>query len=172
MSVLSFSAYQYKQQSTIAKDFTVFFKPTPTLESLFKENQDKEDITVVYFWQKHCLCDAYVLGHFYTLMNEYGPKGVQFYIADMSPNTTNVEQPLNIPALPRNKLLLIQKQITHTPSVAIWNKNQDLIYLGAHSTENICNADTSIIQKVLSTIEYNRSAYNTNTTASGCFCPI
>jgi thiol-disulfide isomerase/thioredoxin len=155
-----------------ALDSVVFFEDTAVLETLLLEPAGTDTIkpiTVVYLWQSNCPCNASVLPHFYTLMDKYADKPVQFFLANMSPLVDPM--PL-IPRWQQNMIDALRPVVTHTPAVAIWDNQGQLTYYGAHNLGYVCNADTSFIEKILAALFNNIDAVNLNTMGDGCFCTL
>lgn len=152
-------------------DSVVFFESTQVLEQLMSPVGDNKSysIKVAYFWQAHCPCDAAVLPHFYELMNNFSPLSVSFVLAPMSDHSQTIP---NIPLMSSNQLDAVRDVINYTPSVAIWDAGGKLSYYGPHNLGFVCNAETSFIQKVLTSLLDNLSSINTNTVGEGCFCRV
>jgi thiol-disulfide isomerase/thioredoxin len=161
------SYYTFKNQLIQPIDSVVFFNDENALTQLY-HNTPQKNITVVYFWDNQCPCNASVLPHFQQLVKEYSEKGVRFLLADLSQTSSNTLP--DIAHISTEKLNTLKATVTHTPSTAIWNHNGELVYYGAHNMGYICNAETSFIQKVLEGIFEQRSISALNTMGDGCFC--
>lgn len=169
-----------------------FFDQSTEIEKAFASikwpDKQKDKIRVIYFWQAYCPCDATVMPHFNELYKAHAKDAIEFYLADISPVAlpTSGESLINLTAavsssernLPFDNLLskeltnLFRPFVSHTPSVAIWSKNNELTYYGPHSLGYVCNAETSFVKKVIDSLLQNIYSKNTNIVGKGCFCKV
>ena len=167
-----------------------FFDQATDIEKVYASikwpEQQKNKIRIIYFWQAYCPCDATVMPHFKELYKTHTQDAVDFYLADISPVALSAatESPANLTAVARernrvfDKLLgqkltnLFKPYVSHTPSVAIWNENNELTYYGPHNLGYVCNAQTSFVKKVIDSLLQNIFSKNINIVGKGCFCKV
>ncbi len=176
--VLALPLYYYVSHNYFLSTIEIaFFDNADDIDKVFKDAgfHDKDtgssSITVVYFWQAYCPCDATVLPHYKLMTEEYGEKSVDFFLADFSAADQKYETPFDRvldPAITEK----LRPLITHTPSVAIWDQNGSLTYYGPHNLGFVCNSDTSFVKKVIDSILQSITSKNTNVVGNGCFCKI
>ena len=176
----------------LATDSIAFFDQSTDIEKVYSaikwpDNQ-KNKIRVIYFWQAYCPCDATVMPHFKELYKAHTKDAIEFLLADISPVAAlpSVESLVILPAAassptrdhPFDNLLnqeltnLFRPFVSHTPSVAIWDENNELTYYGPHNLGYVCNAETSFVKKVIDSLLQNIYSKNTNIVGKGCFCKV
>lgn len=174
-----------------------FFDQAVDIEKVYASitwpDQQKNKIRVIYFWQAYCPCDATVMPHFNELYETHSKDAIEFYLADVSPVMASLtaageslnSSPSKLSAVASSKhrqvfdnLLsqeladLFSPFVSHTPSVAIWNEQNELTYYGPHNLGYVCNAETSFVKKVIDSLLQNIYSKNTNIVGEGCFCKI
>ena len=165
----------FKQPYIQAVNTLALFENATAVDEAFQsvkslaEQAGSETIRVIYFWQAYCPCNAPVLSHYNAMQREYSDKGIRFLLADLSPAAEGYSVPFD--KLVDNSFAQTLKSIvTYTPSVAIWDANNNLSYYGPHSLGFVCNAETSFVKKVIDTLLTGVSSVNVNTLGEGCFC--
>ncbi len=158
-----------------------FFDQSAGIEQVYKTiewpEDQKNNIRIIYFWQAYCPCDATVIPHFKELYKEHSDENVDFYLADLSPlalqnnNNPSYERPFSH-VLDSDISNLFRPFISHAPSVAIWDKNNELTYYGPHNLGFVCNADTSFVKKVVDSLLQNIQSKNINILGNSCFCAL
>lgn len=158
-----------------------FFDQSAGIEQVYKTiewpEHQKNNIRIIYFWQAYCPCDATVIPHFKELYKEHGDNNVDFYLADLSPiklqnnNQPSYERPFSH-VLDGDISNLFRPFVSHAPSVAIWDQNNELTYYGPHNLGFVCNADTSFVKKVVDSLLQNIYSKNTNIVGDSCFCKL
>ncbi len=158
-----------------------FFDQSAGIEQVYKTiewpEHQKNNIRIIYFWQAYCPCDATVIPHFKELYKEHGNNNVDFYLADLSPiklqnnNQPSYERPFSH-VLDGDISNLFRPFVSHAPSVAIWDQNNELTYYGPHNLGFVCNADTSFVKKVVDSLLQNIYSKNTNIVGDSCFCKL
>lgn len=153
-----------------------FFEPTPALEQLFLSNTDisgmKQGIKVVYFWQSDCPCDQFVKPHFLLMSDRYSKytiAPVNFYLAALDSDFIEGELSMLL-RLPEVLLEQVKEEVKATPSVGVWNANNELIYYGPHSLGYMCNDDSSLVKKVLDLLLSGQEFAPLAVVGDGCFC--
>ena len=155
-----------------------FFDQSADIEQVYKTIQwpahQKNTIRVIYFWQAYCPCDATVISHFKALYKEHADNNIEFYLADLSllSSQNTVYEPPFDNVLDQEISDAFKPFVSHTPSVAIWNQNNELTYYGPHNLGFVCNADTSFVKKVIDSLLQNMYSKNTNIVGESCFCKL
>jgi len=159
----------------------VFFEPSISMRRLFLNQAfDKEltednvkGIRVVYFYQHHCACDQLVKTHFLQLKEAYrqGKLAVSFYMAVLDDRPIDGDLSA-ITMFPPAALEAIRADVQATPSVAIWNSENELVYFGPHSPTDVCNDDSSLIKKVVDALLSGKPFNALSIVDSSCYCSI
>lgn len=165
----------------LSTEQVAFFDQSAGVEQVYQSiewpEHQKNNIRIIYFWQAYCPCDATVIPHFKELYKEHADNNVDFYLADLSPLELQNNKQLSYERPFSNVLHgdisnLFRPFVSHAPSVAIWDKNNELTYYGPHNLGFVCNADTSFVKKVVDSLLQNIYSKNTNIVGNSCFCKL
>jgi len=107
-------------------------------------------ITVRQYIDPSCPCNRYVDKHRHELEAEFSGNRVTF--EEVNPRS------------------LLDTKPSATPAVAIWDEAGNLAYYGAFSNGVLCNAKTSLIGPVISSLLEGDNPLVLNTNGVGCFC--
>lgn len=153
----------------------VIFSEHAQVEAILsQELSDGKKLSVVYLWQRYCPCNLGVNSHYSNLFNEYSSKGIDFYIADLSTHHSDTKKT----TAPKGRVLskgaskALLTEVRYVPAIAVMSENNELLYYGPHSLGFVCNAETSIVSKVISSLKEGVFSKNTNVIGEGCFCAI
>jgi len=180
LALLSLAIYfSVSHRYILSTEQIAFFDQSAGIERVYKTiewpEHKKNNIRIIYFWQAYCPCDATVLPHFEELYKEHGDNNVDFYLADLSPLETNEQPSYERPfsnILDNNVSNLFRPFVSHAPSVAIWDQNNELTYYGPHNLGFVCNAETSFVKKVVDSLLQNIYSKNINIIGDSCFCKL
>jgi len=157
----------------LATENIAFFDQSAELEKVYasiKWSDPNNKIRVIYFWQMYCPCDATVMPHFKALYKEHTKDAIEFYLADLS-SMTSSSAATALPSkhgqafdnlLNKDITDLFRPIVSHTPAVAY----------GPHSLGYVCNAETSFVKKVITSLLQNIPSKNINVVGKGCFCKV
>jgi len=151
----------------------VVFDESKEVEAVLNKalKKNSNNLSVVYIWKRYCPCNLGVNTHYSTLFNDFLGRGVDFYIADLSgQNQSDVGVMPEGDVLKKSVSEVLLNIVKYSPAVAILNEKNELLYYGPHSLDFVCNADTSIVRKVVSSLQDGIFSKNTNVIGKGCFC--
>lgn len=129
---------------------------------------DRQQITLVHFWDPACPCNAGNQAHLAQLMAQYGGRGVSFHVLQKPGSDGRLPEPLA--ALQPLARLPGAERMPSSPAVAIWDRSGQLAYFGPYSAGLTCDSNNSFIEPVIEAVLAGRPVRNTNALAVGCFC--
>ena len=101
-------------------------------------------IRLVHFWDPACPCNVGNQQHLGELVEQFAPRGVQFYAVQKAGSEgrlpDNLQQLQPLPALPGSESLAA------SPAVAIWDQQGQLAYFGPYSEGALCTSSNSFIE--------------------------
>lgn len=126
----------------------------------------------MYLWERYCPCNWGVNSHDSKVFNEYSGKGVDFYVADLSAHRSDIKKAVapNGRVLNKGVSKALLAEVRYVPAIAVMSESDELLYYGPHSLGFVCNAVTSIVSKVVSSLKEGVFSKNTNVIGEGCFC--
>jgi len=168
-----FVYFAVKHLNNIVFQEPVIFSEYTQVEAILsQELSGGKNLSVVYLWERYCPCNWGVNSHYSKLFNEYSVKGVDFFVADLSAHRSDIKKAV----APKGRLLskgvskALLAEVKYVPAIAVMNESNELLYYGPHSMGFVCNADTSIVSKVVSSLKEGVFSKNTNVIGEGCFC--
>ena len=125
-------------------------------------------IRLVHFWDPACPCNVGNQQHLGELVEQFAPRGVQFYAVQKAGSEgrlpDNLQQLQPLPALPGSESLAA------SPAVAIWDQPGQLAYFGPDSEGALCTSSNSFIEPILEALVAGRPVRADSNLAVGCFC--
>ena len=125
-------------------------------------------IRLVHFWDPGCPCNVGNQQHLGELVEQFAPRGVQFYAVQKAGSEgrlpDNLQQLQPLPALPGSESLAA------SPAVAIWDQQGQLAYFGPYSEGALCTSSNSFIEPILEELVAGRPVRADSNLAVGCFC--
>ena len=126
-------------------------------------------IRLVHFWDPACPCNVGNQQHLTELVEQYAPRGVEFY--SVQKPGSHGQLPSTLSHLKPISVLPGSEQIPASPAVAIWDRDGKLAYFGPYSEGLTCNSKNSFIEPILQALSEGRAVGATHTLAVGCYCP-
>ena len=126
-------------------------------------------IRLVHFWDPACPCNVGNQQHLTELVEQYAPRGVEFY--SVQKPGSHGQLPSTLSHLKPISVLPGSEQIPASPAVAIWDRDGKLAYFGPYSEGLTCNSKNSFIEPILQALSEGRTVGATHTLAVGCYCP-
>ena len=125
-------------------------------------------IRVVHFWDPACPCNVGNQQHLGELVQQFAPRGVQFYAVQKAGSVGHL--PDNLQALHPLPALTGSDNLPASPAVAIWDQQGNLAYFGPYSEGALCTSSNSFIEPVLNALAEGRPVRADSSLAVGCFC--
>lgn len=125
-------------------------------------------IRLVHFWDPACPCNVGNQQHLGELVQEFAPRGVQFYSVRKA--GTEGRLPDHLQALQALSALPGSESLPASPAVAIWNQQGELAYFGPYSEGALCTSSNSFIEPILEALVAGRRVQADGGLAVGCFC--
>lgn len=151
VAILSLWAFEWRWLGAFDESANVPSSTTLVhFENLNALKRKSGRITVRQYINPSCPCNRYVNKHRRELELEFSGNRVAF-------------EEVN----PRD---LVGVKPSATPAIAIWDEAGNLAYYGAFSNGVLCNAKTSLIGPVISSLLEGTNPLVLNTNGVGCFC--
>lgn len=125
-------------------------------------------IQVVHIEQADCPCNAGHQAYIRDMMKRFSDQGVLFARA----GTINIGQNHTLAELPHWLLPQAWADWPGGPSVAIWDAQGRLAYVGPYSDGASCNSDSSFIEPVLKALLQGRQVNITRQDTVSCLCEL
>ena len=163
--VLAFWWYQGRYVQRFGDQPALFYGQHLALP---KALMDTSRIRVVHFHNPACPCEQATQIHLAELLKRFAGK-VDFFVLTAPGTQAMLEPALN--TLPQLHQLPGSEHLPASPSVAIWDTQNHLAYLGPYSEGAVCSIDGSLIEPVLDALLTGRQVSASSTLASACLCP-
>ncbi|MGH1440744.1 MAG: DUF6436 domain-containing protein [Cellvibrionaceae bacterium] len=167
--------FAVKHLNNLVFQTPVIFSEYAQVESILsQELSESKNLSVVYIWERYCPCNWGVNSHYSSLFDEYSSNDIDFYVADLSAHHSDIKKT----TAPKGRVLskgaskALLAEVQYVPAIAVMSENNELLYYGPHSLGFVCNAETSIVSKVISSLKEGVFSKNTNVIGEGCFCAI
>lgn len=183
--VSGFWWFQFKDLREFGSETEVVFfeghKFDGQLAALVKTVGSNTDrVTLVHFWDPDCSCNRFNEPHVKELIEKYAQQNIQFVIVARTsqPALKNkvlarARQTFSHPAV----VQVISEQdvefaaMPSTPSVAVLNEQNKLMYFGPYSVGAVCNVKNgAFVEKTLEQMSKGQDKKQLNVLATGCFC--
>lgn len=179
LTVSYIAAYSFiKKINNVVFQQTVIFENADQIQTILasvlkkNDNNSEKNLSVIYFWQAYCPCNLGVNPHYADLFAQYNKAGVDFFVVDFSSEISTSAAVPQGALLDKNTANKLRPYVRYAPSIAVLNANKELLYYGPHSLGFVCNAQTSIVSKVIATFQQGVFSKNTNVIAEACFCRL
>lgn len=161
---LAWAFWWYEAQYLRTFERPVFFSADSVVPP-FEPGQ----VQVLHVWQADCPCSAGHQAYVNDMTERFSSQGVQFarsgqYAADALPAA--------LKSLPYWPIPQIWDSWPGAPSVAIWNAEGDLAYVGPYSDGAHCSRDSSFIEPVISALLAGREVTILSQDTVACLCDI
>lgn len=183
--VSGFWWFQFKDIRAFASEKSVVFfegdKFSHQLVNMVKKTSGtKTKTTLVHFWNSECSCNRFNEPHVKELIEKYAQQDIQFLIvarvvelARKKEILAKAKKIFNHPAV----LNVISEDESNldsmpsTPSVAVVNEKQSLMYFGPYSIGAVCSVKNgAFVEKILESMFKGKPKKQLNVLATGCFC--
>lgn len=126
-------------------------------------------VQVLHVWQAGCPCSAGHESYVDGMTERFAAQGVQFA---RSGQRTTEGLTAGLSALPYWPLPEAWASWPGAPSIAIWDAEGDLAYVGPYSDGAHCNADSSFVEPVVQALLAGRKVAITRQDTVACLCDI
>ena len=183
--VSGFWWFQFKDIRAFASEKSVVFfegdKFNQQLVSMVKTiRATKNKTTLVHFWDSECSCNRFNEPHVKELIDKYAQQDIQFVIVTRAVELARKKQVLEKAKIVFNHPAVISviseddinlDSMPSTPSVAVINGKQSLMYFGPYSVGAVCNVKNgAFVEKILESMFKGIPKKQLNVLATGCFC--
>jgi len=146
---------------------TVLFNPDDF--SIPAELKNIKSIRVVHFWDPKCPCNEEPDSHLRDLISLHNTSNIKFYRVQKPDSTGDIAPFLRDVMQPLDKVEGMQL-LPASPSLVIWDENDNLAYAGPYSEGVTCNSNNSFVEPVLEALVAGRKISVPGTIAVGCYC--
>ena len=136
--------------------------------SLPKELSGAGSVRLVHFWDPSCPCNVGNLEHLEQLVQQFGPRGVDFYSVQHRESFGHL--PASLSSIRPLTGLEGADQLPASPAVAIWDTQGALAYFGPYSEDAACTSENSFVEPVLNALLGGQKVQATAGLAVACFC--
>ena len=183
--VSGFWWFQFKDIRSFASESSVVFfegdKFNHQIVNMVKNiGAAQKKTTLVHFWDSECSCNRFNEPHVKELIEKYAQQNIQFVIVAKSVELARKEHVLTKAKMIFNHPAVIGviseddinlDNMPSTPSVAVLNGKQNLMYFGPYSVGAVCNTKNgAFVEKILESMFKGMPKKQLNVLATGCFC--
>lgn len=155
----------------------VFLQPTlisKQLNQLISQQEppaDKEQVTLVHFWNPDCLCNTLSQRHFDDLMAEYPKSELRVFV--VAPSSITAEKEAEFNRLNGTRMNLIKSDLPFpsSPALALLDSQLNIGYYGPYGFGAFCTpTSNSFFSELVKLYKEEASAFYMNVIGEGCYC--